>query len=91
MSFHHHCNGRPGFSMISVSAIIKACLKNIKNKTSFHSQLFRTCSQMKDLLSFQWGIWGPNVKLISITISNSNHISLFATVKIGQPVKECLE
>lgn len=37
---------------------------------------------MKDCLSIQWDIWGPNVKLTFIMISNNNHITLFAAAKI---------
>lgn len=67
---------RPGFRTNAVSAIIKACLKNVKNKTYFIvSLLFRSDSQMKDSFSIQQDIWGPNV-------SNSIHISLFAAAKI---------
>lgn len=82
----------PGFSTNPVSAIIKICLKNVKNKTYFIvSLLFRSYSQMKDFLSIQWDIWGPNVKPTSITVSNSNHISLFAAAKKRKPATEWLE
>lgn len=76
---------RPGFSANTVSALIKVCLKNVKNKTcSIVSLLLRSYSQLKDSLSIQWDIWGPNV-------SSSNHISLFAAAKIGQFAAEWLE
>ena len=76
---------RPGFSTNAVSAIIKVCLKNVKNKTYFIvSLLFRSDSQMKDSLSNQWDIWGPNV-------SNSIHISLFEAGKIRKFATEWLE
>lgn len=76
---------RSGFSTNAVSAIIKFCVKNVKNKTYFIvSLLFRSDSQMKDSLSIQWDIWGPNV-------SNSIHISLFAAAKIRKLARERLE
>lgn len=42
---------RPGLSTNLVSAVIKVCLKNVKNKIYFIvSLLFRSYSQMKDSL-----------------------------------------
>ena len=64
-------------------------MTKIKLTLLFHCSLDLFSDERFPLI--QWDIWGPNVKLTSIMVSNCNLISLFAAAKIRNLATKWLE